>query len=46
MASVTITNARNRTLLQISPGEYPATRYLAKRDGPDETPVEYVLVSP
>ncbi|GAB7366332.1 hypothetical protein MBLNU230_g8132t1 [Neophaeotheca triangularis] len=41
IAGVTVTS-RSRTLLHISPNAYPATRYVAKRDTADDTPVEYV----
>ncbi|QDS72806.1 hypothetical protein FKW77_006540 [Venturia effusa] len=42
VASLTITNSRNRTLLYISPNAHPATRYIVKRDANDEVPVEYI----
>ncbi|KAH8698264.1 putative ARF GTPase activator [Talaromyces proteolyticus] len=42
IASITITNSRNRVLLNLSPNTFPATRYVAKRDVGDDSPVEYV----
>ena len=42
MASLNITNARNRTLLNISPNAFPATRYAARRDFGDDSVVEYI----
>ncbi|KAF7574685.1 GTPase-activating protein that regulates ARFs (ADP-ribosylation factors) [Pyrenophora tritici-repentis] len=42
VASVNITNARNRTLLNITPNAFPATRYGAKRDFGDESVIEYI----
>ncbi|KAL1999037.1 hypothetical protein VTN02DRAFT_5158 [Thermoascus thermophilus] len=42
IASVTITNSRRRVLLHIVPNSFPATRYNAKRDIGDDSPVEYV----
>ncbi|KAH7073051.1 ARF GTPase-like protein activator [Paraphoma chrysanthemicola] len=42
VASLNITNARNRTLLNITPNAFPATRYGAKREFGDESVVEYI----
>lgn len=42
IAALTITNARNRPLLHITPNAFPATRYSAKRDVGDESVIEYV----
>lgn len=44
IASVTITNSRRRVLLHVVPNSFPATRYNAKRDTGDDSPVEYVQV--
>ncbi|KAI9370501.1 hypothetical protein BJX61DRAFT_88459 [Aspergillus egyptiacus] len=41
IASVTISNSR-RVLLNIVPNAFPATRYNAKRDPGDDTPIEYI----
>ncbi|KAL1968470.1 hypothetical protein VTN77DRAFT_1680 [Rasamsonia byssochlamydoides] len=42
IAHITITNARRRVLLNITPNSFPATRYVAKRDTGDDRPIEYV----
>ncbi|CRG89849.1 putative ribosylation factor GTPase-activating protein cnt6 [Talaromyces islandicus] len=42
ISSITVTNSRNRVLLHLSPNAFPATRYIAKRDAGDDSPVEYV----
>ncbi|KAK1919798.1 hypothetical protein P3342_002091 [Pyrenophora teres f. teres] len=42
VASVNITNARNRTLLNITPNAFPATRYGARRDFGDDSVIEYI----
>ncbi|KAL5360813.1 hypothetical protein BJX96DRAFT_75374 [Aspergillus floccosus] len=42
IASVTITNSKNRVLLNLIPNAFPATRYTAKRDPGDDTPIEYI----
>jgi hypothetical protein len=44
IARVTVTNSRGKVLLQIAPNEYPATRYLAKRDSQEDAPVEFIQV--
>ena len=44
IASVTVTNARNRSVVTIAPNEFPATRFGARRDLADDTPVEFVQV--
>ncbi|KAL4866400.1 hypothetical protein BDV12DRAFT_136192 [Aspergillus spectabilis] len=41
IASVTISNSR-RVLLNLVPNSFPATRYNAKRDISDDSPVEYI----
>ncbi|OQE34547.1 hypothetical protein PENCOP_c017G02078 [Penicillium coprophilum] len=41
IASVTISNPRRR-LLTLSPNAFPATRFVAKRDAGDDTPIEYI----
>ncbi|EAT88563.2 hypothetical protein SNOG_03358 [Parastagonospora nodorum SN15] len=42
VASVNITNARNRTLLNITPNAFPATRYGARREFGDESVIDYI----
>ncbi|KAF2200131.1 ARF GTPase-like protein activator [Delitschia confertaspora ATCC 74209] len=42
IASLSITNARNRTLLNITPNAFPATRYSAKREIGDDSVIEYI----
>ncbi|KEQ63229.1 centaurin-beta-2 [Aureobasidium melanogenum CBS 110374] len=42
IANVNITNSRGRTLVSLTPNSFPATRYQAKRDTGDNTPVDYV----
>ncbi|KAH9860326.1 hypothetical protein J1614_011656 [Plenodomus biglobosus] len=42
VASLNITNNRNRTLLNITPNAFPATRYGARRDFGDDSVVEYI----
>ncbi|KAF2749652.1 centaurin-beta-2 [Sporormia fimetaria CBS 119925] len=42
VSGLTITNSRNRTLLNITPDAFPATRYNAKRDVGDDTVIDYV----
>ncbi|KAG9715946.1 hypothetical protein KCU77_g19976, partial [Aureobasidium melanogenum] len=42
IANVNITNSRGRTLVSVNPNSFPATRYQAKRDAGDNTPVDYV----
>ncbi|KAE8144264.1 hypothetical protein BDV25DRAFT_101903 [Aspergillus avenaceus] len=42
VAAVTITNSRGRVLLNLAPNSFPATRYTAKRDIGDDSPVEYI----
>ncbi|KAF2405622.1 ArfGap-domain-containing protein [Trichodelitschia bisporula] len=41
VSALNVTTVRGRTLLTVSPNEYPASRYVARRDG-DEAPVEFV----
>ncbi|RMJ28252.1 ARF GTPase activator [Aspergillus sp. HF37] len=41
IASVTISNSK-RQLLHLSPNSFPASRYNAKRDLGDDTPIEYI----
>lgn len=45
VAALSIKTGRNRTLLNITPNAFPATRYNARRDLGDESVVEYVQVS-
>ncbi|PYH96996.1 ArfGap-domain-containing protein [Aspergillus ellipticus CBS 707.79] len=42
IASVTVTNSRRRVLLNLVPNTFPATRYAAKRETGDESPIEYI----
>ncbi|KAF2134117.1 ARF GTPase-like protein activator [Dothidotthia symphoricarpi CBS 119687] len=42
VASLNITNSRNRTLLTIAPNAFPATRYSAKRELGDDSVIEYI----
>ncbi|KAF2176668.1 centaurin-beta-2 [Zopfia rhizophila CBS 207.26] len=42
VAALSVTNARNRTLLNISPNSFPATRYIARRDVGDDSVIEYI----
>ncbi|KAF2684828.1 ARF GTPase-like protein activator [Lentithecium fluviatile CBS 122367] len=42
IAALNITNNRNRTLLNIAPNAFPATRYSAKREFGDDSVIEYV----
>ncbi|KAF1845566.1 ArfGap-domain-containing protein [Cucurbitaria berberidis CBS 394.84] len=42
VASLNITNARNRTLLNITPNAFPATRYSPKREFGDDSVIDYV----
>ncbi|KAL6709662.1 hypothetical protein ACN47E_001090 [Coniothyrium glycines] len=42
VASLNIANGRNRTLLNITPNAFPATRYTAKRELGDDTAIEYI----
>ncbi|KAJ4370770.1 hypothetical protein N0V83_005292 [Neocucurbitaria cava] len=42
VASLNIVNARNRTLLNITPNAFPATRYGARREFGDDSVVEYI----
>ncbi|OXV06335.1 hypothetical protein Egran_05897 [Elaphomyces granulatus] len=42
VANLTITNSRNRVLLTIAPNAFPTTRYTARRDAGDDSPIEYV----
>ncbi|KAI4678342.1 uncharacterized protein J4E88_006863 [Alternaria novae-zelandiae] len=42
VAALTITNARNRTLLHVSPNAFPAARYAAKREPGDDTLIDFV----
>ncbi|PYI10526.1 ArfGap-domain-containing protein [Aspergillus sclerotiicarbonarius CBS 121057] len=37
-----ITNSRRRVLLNLVPNSFPATRYAAKRETGDESPIEYI----
>lgn len=42
IASVTILDSRRRVLLNLTPNSFPASRYIAKRDISDDTPIEYI----
>ncbi|KAE8133138.1 hypothetical protein BDV38DRAFT_194172 [Aspergillus pseudotamarii] len=42
IASVTILNSRRRVLLNLTPNSFPASRYIAKRNIGDDTPIEYI----
>ncbi|KAH0543490.1 hypothetical protein FGG08_002158 [Glutinoglossum americanum] len=42
LASLSITNSRRRTLLNIVPNSFPSTRIIAKRDTGDDGVVEYI----
>ena len=44
IASLGITNSRRRTILNVVPNAYPATRLSARRDQGDDTPVDFVQV--
>ncbi|KAF1965744.1 centaurin-beta-2 [Bimuria novae-zelandiae CBS 107.79] len=43
VAALSITNSRGRTLLNISPNAFPATRYSAKRELGDDSVIDYIL---
>ncbi|PVI00239.1 ArfGap-domain-containing protein [Periconia macrospinosa] len=42
IAAVSISNSRNRTLLNIAPNAFPANRYTPKRELGDESVIEYI----
>ncbi|KAK4499983.1 hypothetical protein PRZ48_008169 [Zasmidium cellare] len=42
ISSINVTNSRGQTLLRLSPNAFPATRYTAQREPPDDTPIEYI----
>ncbi|EAW11794.1 putative ARF GTPase activator (Csx2) [Aspergillus clavatus NRRL 1] len=42
IASVTISNSRGQVLLHLTPNSFPATRYTAKREIGDDSPIEYI----
>ncbi|KAF1815506.1 ArfGap-domain-containing protein [Eremomyces bilateralis CBS 781.70] len=42
ISNVSITNSRGRTILNITPNAYPATRFSAKRDLGDDAVIDYV----
>ncbi|KAL5122016.1 hypothetical protein ACEQ8H_000232 [Pleosporales sp. CAS-2024a] len=42
VAALNITNARNRTLLNVTPNAFPATRYAARRDLGDDSVIDYI----
>jgi hypothetical protein len=44
VSSLTVTNSRKRTVLNVVPDAFPATRYSASRDLGDNSVVEYVQV--
>jgi len=45
ITSLTITNSRGKTLLNVVPNVHPATRVIARKDFSDESLVEYIQVS-
>lgn len=44
ISSLTVTNSRRRTILNVTPNAFPATRVSASRDLGDNSIVEYVQV--
>ncbi|KAF9692344.1 hypothetical protein EKO04_009472 [Ascochyta lentis] len=42
VAACNITNARGRTLLNVAPNSFPATRYTPRRELGDESVIEYI----
>ncbi|KAK4992228.1 hypothetical protein LTR50_001207 [Elasticomyces elasticus] len=42
VSGVTVTNSRNRILLNVSPNAFPASRYVARKDLGDDSPIEYI----
>ncbi|KAH8731514.1 ARF GTPase-like protein activator [Phaeosphaeriaceae sp. PMI808] len=42
VGALNITNARNRTVLNITPNAFPATRYGARREFGDESVIDYI----
>ncbi|KAI9797005.1 MAG: hypothetical protein M1833_005838 [Piccolia ochrophora] len=42
IASLTVTNSRKRTLLNITPNSFPSTRVSVKRDTGDDTVVDFI----
>lgn len=44
VSNVSITNSKNRVLLNLYPNSFPATRYSARRDLGDDSPIEYIQV--
>lgn len=46
ISSLTVTNSRRRTVLNVIPNAFPATRISATRDLGDSSVIEYVQVGP
>lgn len=44
VASLTVTNSRQKTLLNATPNIYPASRIIARKDTADDGLVEYIQV--
>jgi Arf-GAP/SH3 domain/ANK repeat/PH domain-containing protein len=44
ISSATISNSRGRVFLHLTPNSFPATRYAAKREVGDDSPIEYIQV--
>ncbi|KAI4260342.1 MAG: hypothetical protein LQ352_000315 [Teloschistes flavicans] len=42
IASLVITNSQRKILLSVKPNAFPASRVTAKREPPDESPIEYI----
>ena len=42
ISTLVISNARQKVLLHVTPNAHPATRFTARRDASDDTPVAYV----
>ncbi|KAF4227473.1 hypothetical protein CNMCM6805_002886 [Aspergillus fumigatiaffinis] len=42
ISSATISNSRGRVFLHLTPNSFPATRYAAKREVGDDSPIEYI----
>lgn len=42
ISSLTVSNGRKRAILHIGPNAFPATRFNARRDSPDDGPVSYI----
>lgn len=44
ISNLSITNSRQKVLLNVAPSSFPTTRVIPKRDAGDDTPVEFVQV--